>query len=68
MQHKKFYKKTENLMQREKRKRVKIDNLRVEIDNLRVPQPNQEMCAPNTRATNLSRGHIVKRGMNEKKI
>ena len=58
-----YTKTEENLMERERRKREKIDNLR-------VPQANQEMCAPstNTRATTLSRGHIVKRGMNEKKI
>ena len=45
------YTKTEkNLMERERRKREKIDNLR-------VPQPNQEMCAPNTnmQTTTLSR-------------
>ena len=57
-----YTKTEENLMERERRKREKIDNLR-------VLQPNQEMCAPNTnmRTTTLSRGHIVKRGMNEKK-
>ena len=57
------YTKTEkNFMQRKTKKG--------KIDNLRVSQPNQEMCAPNTnmRTTTLSRGHIVKRGINEKKI
>ena len=58
-----YTKTEENLMERKRRKREKIDNLR-------VPQPKQEMCAPNTnmRATTPSRGHIFKRGMNEKKI
>ena len=36
-----IHKTEENLMQRVRRKRKKIDNLK-------VPQPNQEMCAPNT--------------------
>ena len=46
-----YTKTEENFMQRERRKREKIDNLR-------VPQPNQEMCAPNTnmRTTTLCRG------------
>ena len=44
-------------MQRERRKREKIDNLR-------VPQPNQEMWAPNTnvRTTILSRGQKQSKG------
>ena len=50
-------KREENLMEKERQKREKIDNLR-------VPQPNQEMCAPNTnmRTTTLSRGHKQSKG------
>ena len=52
-----YTKTEENLMQRERRKKEKIDNLT-------VPQPNQEMCAPNTnmRTTTLSRGQKQSKG------
>ena len=52
-----IHKTEENLMQRERRKREKIDTLR-------VPQPNQEMCAPNTntRTTTLCRGQKQSKG------
>ena len=44
-------------MERERRKREKIDNLR-------VPQPNQETCAPNTnmRTITLCRGQKQSKG------